>query len=584
MDEKDDKKKESIDDILSDLNGLLNRMPSILDGIKMPPLEPVEFENPANGPKAETLSASGGRGPVAPSAAETRVIAKPGVEGQARGADSPAQEQNSQAKSGTVGESQKPTLKPRSDNLDSEKKHIGFPAPVNLAALPEQKTAKDEISGSAPLTAAPLFGDLGARDIREELSALSGTSGDAEAGNQAVLHTETGFAELSCETLLPPAENEKALPGDSLLSGTPTQGAGREAGPDHVKPRSYESTVDLGIPDIDVLFKISQGETAETLSASGGRGGTPSGGFAAGDTAQRFPLPVAPSAAEPVVPDASLAANAAKSDAAPPPDTGLAPLKAAFSGAENLEQELEKLTISDVIQSSGGVETATAVSPQLLGKGVSKAVGPQNGQTAAGGGEAVADTEAAPAGGLVLEQPGAVFSKEKSPEGDKTLLIAPSADGAGDEHAVIYQPGQDTASRRPKGADLGALSQKQPPEGVTEERIRSLAFLYPEGEEWFCAEVLSELDAICLKSLSKPIFVRRAFVKVFELNTNPNFMFQAVSDAKAAGLIFAGTLPQDKVYELESVFSSSGGLFRHLTADSFNHSSALDLVSELILR
>ena len=119
---------------------------------------------------------------------------------------------------------------------------------------------------------------------------------------------------------------------------------------------------------------------------------------------------------------------------------------------------------------------------------------------------------------------------------------------------------------------------------MPEDRIRSLAFLYPEGEEWFCAEVLSELDAICLKSQSNPMFVRRAFVRVFELNTNPNFMFQAVADAKADGLILTGTLPQDKVYELESVFSSSGGLFRRLTEDTFNHSSALDLVSELILR
>jgi len=760
MDEKGDKKKESIDDILSDLNGLLNRMPSILDGIKMPPHKPMEFENPANGQKAETLACSALGGP---SAAETRVIAKPGVGGQALETVSPAQEQNSQAQGGTVGESpkpaaqgpvacnppeegkpqqrcplscwerasqrpqpwtapgrmtpppaseperpakvgqagggvttpeatgtpeseaydrpvsqslgdcmfsgghekQKPALKPRSENLDSPKKHTCLPAPVTLNVEPEQKTAKDEISGSAPLTAAPLFGDAGARDIKEKLSALPGTSGDAEAGYQAVLHTETGFAELSSEALLPPAENEKALPvsqsGDSLRSGPPTQGAGREAGPDHTKPRSYESTADLGIPDIDVLFKISQGEMPETLACSALGG---------------------PSAAEPVVPDAFLAANAEKVSAALPPDArhtalagnlsanavvadaGAAPLNPVSSGAENLEQELEKLTISDEIQSS--------VADSARGPRQASVTGQQNGQTAAGGGETVADTEVAPmtlnesnpagngkekqdlqsktskldpaapdaegglapeqpgavfpkensaegdktlvaapasenaeqtpagvgepaavpvsetagppAGGLVLEQTGAVFSKKNSAEGDKTLVMAPSADGAGGEHTVIYQSGPDTASRRLKGADLGALSQKQPPEGVTEERVRSLAFLYPEGEEWFCAEVLSELDAICLKSPSKPMFVRRAFVKVFELNTNPNFMFQAVSDAKAAGLIFAGTLPQDKVYELESVFSSSGSLFRHLTADSLNHSSALDLVSELILR
>ena len=446
MDEKDDKKKESIDDILSDLNGLLNRMPSILDGIKMPPLGPVEFENPANGPKAET-----------------RAIATPGEEGQAREAIYPAQEQNIHVQDGTAGDSDLPSLsgavegeefhkpaaqdpvadpffppaekkseklvaqslgdymfggqeKPKSDlstrsaNLDSEGKSPSLPAPIALDAQAGQKTAEDEISGLEPLTAAPLFGYAGDDDIKEELSALSGTPGDAEAG---VPHIETGFGELSSEDLLPPAENEKVFPasdsGDnSLLSGTPELEAGREAEPAHAKPRSYESTMDLGIPDIDTLFKMSQGEmpdtpapsAAETLSALGGREPVASSGA---ETPASEPLAL--SKDEPVV---------------------SAPLTPASSGAENLEQELEKITIMEVAPM-----TLNENNPAENGKEEQDLQG-----------ETVKLDPAAPeaAGGLVLEQPGAVLSKENSPEGDNTLTAAPAPESAEQPPAADGEP------------------------------------------------------------------------------------------------------------------------------------------------
>src|SRR3990167_6375819 len=54
MDNKFDKKKESIDEILSDLNGLLNKMPSILDGIKMPEMQPQDYAKPAQAPEPQT--------------------------------------------------------------------------------------------------------------------------------------------------------------------------------------------------------------------------------------------------------------------------------------------------------------------------------------------------------------------------------------------------------------------------------------------------------------------------------------------------------------------------------------------------
>ena len=69
MDKKNEKKKESIDEILSDLNGLLNKMPSILDGIKMPEIKPVEFSS-----KQEPAARREKPAPVPEKAPETREV------------------------------------------------------------------------------------------------------------------------------------------------------------------------------------------------------------------------------------------------------------------------------------------------------------------------------------------------------------------------------------------------------------------------------------------------------------------------------------------------------------------------------
>ena len=705
MDENSDKKKESIDDILADLNGLLNRMPSILDGIKLPPLKPVEFEKPVNDPKPEPLSSTPGSVEV-PDASqedtvrwepplvedppdEAPVVADTGVSVQMQpdpieqGPEPRPREESSEglalsaspSEENVFDESDFQTLviNPRQESVEPEKKNVGLPSPVPLDE-PEQKAVKREGPGSVPMSAAPLFGSGPGGDEGNK-SAVMPTPENAAVESPEPPSSGAGVGELSLEDGPVRAESGKNLPvippQEEPFSGAQPLKNGAEEGSGGNKPVSYESTVDFGIPDIDALFKISQGEVVAAEPALERSQSVPQEALPQAG-AERGGAPL-PGPADEVVPaDAEVSGIVLSVDlpqedtvqwtppSAEQPET---PAVNASSGGENLEQELEKLTISDEIPAvtedgaaqeragdavfedfarqkspaaEGGAETAadTEVAPMALinenepagdkeekqdlsgetfksepaatasGEGLvleqpgagfftqnppegdKTMVAPP--ETAQQSPEAAAEpapqpAEASPAGGVSLELSGAVFSEEEPSEGDKTLVIAPPA--SDEEHTVIYQADPDTASKRLKGAeDLVALSQKQPPEGVPEDRIRSLAFLYPEGEEWFCAEVLSELDAICLKSQSNPMFVRRAFVRVFELNTNPNFMFQAVADAKADGLILTGTLPQDKVYELESVFSSSGGLFRRLTEDTFNHSSALDLVSELILR
>jgi hypothetical protein len=198
-----------------------------------------------------------------------------------------------------------------------------------------------------------------------------------------------------------------------------------------------------------------------------------------------------------------------------------------------------------------------------------------------GGGFTLKQAEAAPI--LSVNVPTASANDEK------TMVIVPPPAGPDGEKTVIFEAGANLPEAPPQAAsgepkDFGALAAKTVPEGVSPEHVRSVAFLYSREDEAFCADVLTALDAICLKSTSNPMFISRALVDVCEAGTNGNIVMQKVMDAKAVGLVCLGNMPQETVYELENVFTAAGIFFRHLTRENFNHSAALDLVMEFILK
>ena len=182
--------------------------------------------------------------------------------------------------------------------------------------------------------------------------------------------------------------------------------------------------------------------------------------------------------------------------------------------------------------------------------------------------------------------PGLELGGPASPSlsGDETMVVSPPAGSSGEEEkTVIFQASPATTSRA-QASDLSSLAARQVPEGIPAERVRSVAFVYSPGDEALCATVLAELDAICLKSAAKPMFIKRAYVKDCDIDSNANFVHQSVTDSGAAGLVCLGGVPQEKVYEIENVFASSGGFFRYYDSSTFTHSSALDLISDLIVR
>lgn len=171
-----------------------------------------------------------------------------------------------------------------------------------------------------------------------------------------------------------------------------------------------------------------------------------------------------------------------------------------------------------------------------------------------------------------------------SASGEETLAVpAPEAPTGEEDKTAIFEASPSVTSRAQAG-DLSGLAAKTPPEGIPPERIRSLMLMYSPEDKALCATVLAELDSICLKSVSKPMFIKRVSVREFEPGMSTEFLRQSVADSGAKGLVCLGSIPQDKIYELENVFSSSGGFFRYYDSSMFSHSSALDLVTDLILR
>lgn len=655
MDNKFDKKKESIDEILSDLNGLLNKMPSILDGIKMPEMQPPDHSKPAQAPEPQTPK---------PEAAK-EVPSEPVI--------------------------QEPAPAP-AEPFDAEKTVVL----ESFSGLPEGSQVPGEISYSQETEPAqPAEGDSAAAAPEPEKLAVQ-SLGDFMFGEEAEKPAAVEPAKLSGAPLEPPAEEpvRNVADGPSLLISefTPPSSEAAtapeaypaefpEAGlPVMPEPSAFETSRDFGIPDIDALMQISDAEKPapeqpaqplpeagmlpesvqaleaekDGLSLSGFDGGSPEAFGAAPAQAGEEPQPAAapsegetaeagkPKAEAVEVPQAdgvqaamepgdfiiepeqkpetsfeAFTIEPSSHEPAPAPEGGeLSPEPAP---AVQPDQDAgETLRLDPAPESLGeaapepqpsepqGLQFEPFAEPKLeaapeaqfgapaepeaepkleVGQGIQFGSAPE---PASGSG-----IELAPGIELGVGSPAQIPNPDETlpgiqpagtPSGDETLVVAPRPEASGEEEkTIIFQASPETTTRA-QAKDLASLSVKQSPEGIPPERVRSLVFLYSPGDEALCATVLAELDAICLKSATKPMFIKRAYVKDCDVDSNANFIHQSVTDSGAAGLVCVGAVPQEKVYEIENAFASSGGFFRYYDSSTFTHSSALDLVADLILR
>ena len=664
MDEKPDKKRESIDEILSDLNGLLNKMPSILDGIKMPELQPDEPQKPAPSPVPAAQPDQPGPEPARESDAVPprqdegdKTVVMQVFQGLPEGAPEPETEQPVEPPQSSP-EAVMPELQPE-------------PVQEQPAEAPPAPDAGDKTVILEPFSA------ISVGDQVPEAAAPPADQVPQELTAEEVPAELPSSREELPEAELPPlepAQSETIAEEPPQSSVPPALEAGLELQEKPAALPAYESTRDFGVPDIDALLQLSSDETpagaeqprvpeagvlpeaVHSIEESGevsiqglGQAAAPQPEVEIMDQREKKDETGLGGRQEPapeqVQPEEAPAAEAAPSPfdsfaiepsagQQPQPESGgiefehpadiVSPSEGGQpedrpqAAEETLNFELpsgqqEGLELS---QSQAETPVATDLSagqeqpaqPEAGGLELSprSELGAQPEPAAGGlelspslelGSQPPAADETVPGGqGLELGAAPAAAGEtipggsgtETGPvfgaSGDETLVAAPQQGSSGEEEKTVIFQAPPSGTSRAQAGDLTGLAAKKAPDGIPEERVRSLMFLYSQEDKALCASILAELDSICLKSATKPMFVRRASVAECDPDVNPNQVLQSLTESKAHGLICVGSVPQDKVYELENVFNGAGAFFRFYDSSSFSHSAALDLVTDLIVR
>ncbi|MFH1619419.1 MAG: hypothetical protein ABIG11_05890 [bacterium] len=161
---------------------------------------------------------------------------------------------------------------------------------------------------------------------------------------------------------------------------------------------------------------------------------------------------------------------------------------------------------------------------------------------------------------------------------EKTVIIAPQ-----EEATVMMSP--EEAPSVTQRASLDELASKAVPEGIPPEQVRSLGFLYAIGEGHLCAGFLAAIDDICSKAVKRPLFVKRAFVRVFEEETRGAAVVDFCAETAAMGVVCLGSIPEGAVREVEKSLMTANLFLKHVTVEEApQRSSAVDLMADIILR
>lgn len=173
-------------------------------------------------------------------------------------------------------------------------------------------------------------------------------------------------------------------------------------------------------------------------------------------------------------------------------------------------------------------------------------------------------------------------SDNDSSRDEKTLIFEPDSNSddakSAEEKTVVFSPSQDSLNPE-ENQDFTSI---EPPSRVPEERIKNVGFISTDRN--LLNHALKVMDEICLASESKPMFVKRAFVLDYTEEMNANFINQKASESACVAVAAVGEFPHEKIYELETVFSSGGKIFVSFTPADFSKSKVIDFVMDLIVK
>ncbi|MCG2725751.1 MAG: hypothetical protein L6420_05770 [Elusimicrobia bacterium] len=575
--------KESIEKILSDLNGLLNRMPSILSDIKMPDImkknkfdyiekEDSMFDNKAVRPqedlnaehssiRQDIISDSGKNDSIADEAEKNNSNLNSNLnlmtfengllKTQETATESDMNESINLSRTGFPPFEVVPSVSALDKEKDSQKKesleqnqYLGAPDIETLMKLAENEYDDKSVAAEQIIAfdgrKLGKSGDMQKQEIAaESVTNLSGgfmnfdeENKDLKSENDSIQNNQNSDADVQSEAILNPVN-------ENVSNNEPAASQGIS-----------EKTIIAGPEDFKTMLSESSVKTDQEASD--------------GEQAMATPLK------SPDAEQQAMEANSGEIEAE----------KASEENTDNQSSESGLELNAPVELSSEADDDKTIVlepTHSVFSDEVSQS--PQ---------EIPAEAMAAPLKPADTEQqtmsdgPGAV-------EGLSLVQSSFQSDSddvpdAGEE-TIMAAPGDNPSqtNRMKYVGNIKDLVEKQIPDGIPDERIKPLIFLYTISDEVLCAEILNTMDAICLKSESKPMFVKRPLVKVCEPEMKGDSAQALVTEYGAMGLICVGDMPQEMIYDIENVFNTNKIFFRHIERENFNYSFIVDIISDLIL-
>ncbi|MBU2529661.1 MAG: hypothetical protein KKD35_01375, partial [Elusimicrobia bacterium] len=91
------------------------------------------------------------------------------------------------------------------------------------------------------------------------------------------------------------------------------------------------------------------------------------------------------------------------------------------------------------------------------------------------------------------------------------------------------------------------------------------------------------MDAICLKSATKPMFIKRPVVQICGSDLRGASAQALVTEHGALGIICVGEMPSEMIYDIENVFANNKMVFKNITNENFSHELIVDIITDLIL-
>lgn len=511
----DSNEKKSLDEILSDLNRILSRMPDLAETIKTPEIKPIDFSSIVE----EKLK------PVEEIKIENDAVeAKSEITGEGLNTDvhggGAENIQNENVDNQVYSSAETETSKIENEN----------PEP---ACLNDVNTESSKVLEST--------NDFGAPDI----DFLLGMAGESE--DKKDLGNTQSFQPSDLAPAVKPEDKiggemeenreekkEEALP-PSQETDINSQNSGENV-PGEQAGETDENSLVLDIEKLSQSADDSQ-KVSETQQVPDMPGPETKPVEDAGEKTVKIDLSeiVLDPGTSPQASDPAAEEKETKSDSGPNLNLEIGSLESAEGKKSGLEAELEKLTLDTPLQSENAETEIKAETANTQDQGEDKT--------------------------LIFDPQ--IKEDTQVQEEEKTVVFSPS------EKNRIPQENQD-------------FTAIQAPESVPAERVKNVGFVVMDRN--MLNHILRTMDEICLASQSKPMFINRAFILDYSEDTNANFINQKASENSCTAVVAAGEFPHDKVYELETVFSSGNILFRNFKPSDFSRAQAIDFVLDLIAK